>query len=79
MCTTPALSLIFLQDTYRRAGGFNSMLYWLVIQDMALQAAGGKPGPEAEAAAKKLIATLPHSAVLTRLALLQACCQGCTT
>jgi hypothetical protein len=47
------------------------MLYWLQIQDMALQAAGGKPGPEAAAAAQKLIATLPHSAVLTRLVLLQ--------
>jgi hypothetical protein len=52
------------------------MLYWLEIQDMALQAAGGKPGPEAAAAAEKLIATLPHSDVLTRFVLLQALLPG---
>lgn len=72
VCVALTIPLNALQDIDRRAGGFSHMLYWLQIQEMALQAAGGKPGPEAEAAAKKLIASLPHSAVLTRLAQGQA-------
>lgn len=67
--TMPQFVWIFmcvLQEFDGRAGGFTSMLYWLEVQDMALQAAGGKPGPEAEAAVKKLIASLPHSVVLAR-------------
>jgi hypothetical protein len=58
--------ICFLQDFDSRAGGFSTMLYWLEVQEMALQAAGGKPGSAAEAAAKELIASLPHSAVLAR-------------
>lgn len=58
--------MLAMQEFDCSAGGFSSMLYWLEVQDMALQAAGGKPGPEAEAAAKQLIASLPHSVVLAR-------------
>jgi len=49
-----------------QAGGFGNLLYWLEIQDMALRQAGGPTGPAAEAAARELIRTLPHSAVLAR-------------
>jgi hypothetical protein len=42
------------------------MIYWLEIQQMALQLAGGKPGPAAKAAALELMEKLPHSAVIAR-------------
>jgi hypothetical protein len=42
------------------------MPYWLEVQQMALQLAGGKPGPAAKAAALQLLKTLPHSTVIAR-------------
>jgi hypothetical protein len=56
-----------LQALDIQAGGFSTLLYWMEIQDMALRAAGGQPGPAAQAAAQQLIRALPHSVVLTRL------------
>lgn len=47
-------------------GCFPYMLYWLEVQQMALQLAGGKPGPAAEAAALQLMEKVPHSALITR-------------
>jgi len=47
-------------------GGFPFMLYHLEIEQMALQKAGGQPGPAAKAAALELLDKLPHSVVLTR-------------
>jgi len=42
------------------------MLYYLELQQMALEAAGGRAGPAASAAGEKLLETLPHSVVLAR-------------
>jgi hypothetical protein len=55
-----------LQALDIQAGGFSTLWYWLEIQEMALRAAGGQPGPAAEAAALELIRALPHSVALTR-------------
>jgi hypothetical protein len=42
------------------------MMYWLDIQQMASQLAGGKPGPAAKAAALHLLENVPHSVVVAR-------------
>jgi hypothetical protein len=46
--------------------GFAHLLYWIKVQHMALQLAGGKLGEAAESAAKKIIQQVPHSVVLAR-------------
>jgi hypothetical protein len=42
------------------------MLYYLDIQQLALQQAGGQTGPAARAAAVELMDKLPHSVVAAR-------------
>lgn len=42
------------------------MLYYLDIQQLALQQAGGQTGPAARAAAVELMSKLPHSVVAAR-------------
>jgi len=47
-------------------GGAPFMLYYLELQQMALEAADGTTGPAARAAGEKLLETLPHNVVLAR-------------
>lgn len=61
-----AVLWLLLQGMDDGNGCFPFMLYWLEIQQMALQLAGGKPGPEAKAAALQLLEKVPHSAVIAR-------------
>jgi hypothetical protein len=58
------LNLVQLADASSMAS--LSMHYFLEVQQMALQQAGGKPGQEAKAAAVHLLQALPQSAILAR-------------
>jgi hypothetical protein len=46
--------------------GFAHLLYWVEIERMALQLAGGQVGEAAVSAARSIINSVPHSAILAR-------------
>jgi hypothetical protein len=47
-------------------GGFPHLLYWLEVESMALQLAGGKLGEAAVSAARTICESVPHSVILAR-------------
>jgi hypothetical protein len=53
-----------MQQYDHEHGGFAHLLYWLEVESMAMQLAGGQVGEAAVSAARSIIDTVPPSAFL---------------